>query len=131
LFNLLLRVNRFGRFALSQQQRITSNWIGGAFLGAFACAIAWLFSRRPELLVAGLFFLLMVLALAGMFRAPIGWPRRAMTFYTIGLACVGIGAVAAFALDMEQFHNLSNAFLLGIFVQGWVANAVTGVRVKR
>ena len=32
LFNLLLRFNRFGRLALSREQRIESSWIGGCFL---------------------------------------------------------------------------------------------------
>jgi len=131
LFNLLLRVNRFGRFALSRKQRITSNWIGGAFLGAGVCAIAWVISRRSDFIVATLFFLLMVLPLAGMFRSPIGWPRLVMTLYTVGLACLGVGAIAAFVLDLEQYHTLANAFLIGIFIQGWVANAVAGMRVKR
>jgi len=131
LFNLLLRVNRFGRYALSRQQRITSNWIGGSFLGAGISAIAWRISGRAEFLVATLFFLLMVLPIAGMFRAPIGWPRRVMTLYTIVLACTGGGALAAFAMEVEQFHILANAFLIGIFIQSWVANAVTGMRVKR
>jgi tetratricopeptide (TPR) repeat protein len=131
LFNLLLRVNRFGRYALSHQQKITSNWIGGSFLGASICAVAWAISGRADYLVATVFFMLMVLALAGMFRAPVGWPRRVMMLYTIALACIGAGAIAAFVVDAGQFRTLANAFLIGIFIQGWIANAVGGMRVKQ
>src|SRR4051812_22930037 len=43
LFNLLLRLNRFGRLALSRPQVVASNWLGGwlvltagIFIAAFA-----------------------------------------------------------------------------------------------
>ena len=40
LFNFLLRFNRFGRLALSDDQRVASSWIGGCFLLAAACFVA-------------------------------------------------------------------------------------------
>jgi tetratricopeptide (TPR) repeat protein len=139
LFNLLLRINRFGRYALSREQRITSNWIGSAFLGAIVCTIGWLITHRPDYIIAAVYFLLMVLPLAAMFRAAIGWPRLVMTLYTAGLALAGAGAVASFYFatgfdtdaSMERFHTLGQVFVYGIFIQGWVANALAGARVKK
>jgi tetratricopeptide (TPR) repeat protein len=139
LFNLLLRVNRFGRYALTREQRITSNWIGSAFLGAIVSAIGWCITRRIEYLVAGGFFLLMVLPLAATFRAAKDWRRLAMGAYTAGLALAGAGAVAAFTLragpngdaNADRFNVLAQVFIYGIFIQSWIANAIAGGRVRK
>jgi tetratricopeptide (TPR) repeat protein len=136
LFNLLLRLNRFGRYALSKEQRITSNWIGGAFLAAIACLIVYSVTRRIEALFSAAYCMLMVLALAGMFRAPVGWPRTIMMLYTIGVAAVGATALvlvhtASSQADVDHAKNLATAFLWGIFLQGWIANALAAARVKR
>ena len=42
LFNLLLRFNRFGRLALSRDQRIASSWIGGCFVLAAVSFVVYL-----------------------------------------------------------------------------------------
>ena len=47
LFNFLLRFNRFGRLALSRDQRVASSWIGGCFLLAVVCFVAYLV-RIPQ-----------------------------------------------------------------------------------
>lgn len=45
LVNLLLRLDRFGRYALSPRQIIASNWVGSAFLLAVLGFIAWLVTQ--------------------------------------------------------------------------------------
>jgi tetratricopeptide (TPR) repeat protein len=47
LFNLLLRLNRFGRLALSREQRIASNWIGGCYVLAAAFFVSYLMNPTP------------------------------------------------------------------------------------
>ena len=137
LFNLLLRLNRFGRYALSNAQRVTSNWIGGAFLAAIVSLIVFAMTRRVEALLASAYFALMVLPLAGMFRAPAGWPRTIMKLYTASLAALGAVALIVFHRvvrsdsDVTPASNLANAFLIGIFLEGWIANGLAAARVKR
>ena len=138
LFNLVLRLNRFGRYALSREQRISSNWIGLSLLGAAGSGAWWAVTRQFEAVMATVYFLLMVLPLAGTFRAPLGWPRRAMALYTAGLAVLGAATIIAFnrvanAEDDGNFQivrTMINAFLIGIFIEGWIANALAGVRVR-
>lgn len=139
LFNLLLRLNRFGRYALSKQQRVASNWIGISLLGGIVCLIAWRVTGQFALLISSIYFLLMVLPLAGVFRSPLGWPRWVMIAYSAAMALLGAAVIAIVATAGEmvsdaQAHRVNmmcSAFLIGIFVEGWIANLLAGVRVKR
>src|SRR5262249_4777977 len=82
LFNLLLRLNRFGRLALSREQRIASNWIGGCFLLAAAFFVADTVHGTLLTEIGMVYFGLLLLPLAGTFAQPPGNPRRLMAVYT-------------------------------------------------
>ena len=89
LFNSILRLNRFGRLALSHQQRVESNWIGGCFLLA-AAMFAWYLAGGDLLaLVLMGYFGLLLLPLSVTFQLPPGRPRLLGATYTAGLAAVG------------------------------------------
>ena len=79
LFNLLLRLNRFGRLVLTREQIVSTNWIGSCILVALLALAAFLLSdfSAPFLLAAAVFGFL-VLPLAGTFKCAEGWPRKAM-----------------------------------------------------
>ena len=56
LFNLALRFNRFGRLALSREQKVQSNWIGACFfLAAVLFAVKPRDGQRPGLPRDGVF----------------------------------------------------------------------------
>ncbi len=59
LFNLTLRLDKFGRYALSPRQIIASNWVGSTFLIALLGFVAWLFTRSmlAAILAGGFAFL--------------------------------------------------------------------------
>ncbi|HEY2586640.1 MAG TPA: tetratricopeptide repeat protein [Tepidisphaeraceae bacterium] len=138
-FNLLLRVNRFGRYVLSRDQRIASNWVGGALLLAVVCGVIWFTTRDPAAAFAAIYCLVMVIALAGTMRAPRGWPRWAMIASTFVVAALGAGAVTAthFALTLQSqtlldhSQTLATAFVIGVFLQSIVANMLMSMTVKK
>jgi len=41
MFNLLLRLDRFGRLVLSHDERVTSNWFGACVIPALGSLVAW------------------------------------------------------------------------------------------
>jgi len=139
LFNLLLRVNRFGRYALSRQQRITSNWVGASLLLAIVSAVIWLVTREISAALAAVYFLVMVIALAGAFRVQEGWPKWAMFAYTFILAVVGAAALVCFHFGglsgsetiLDNAQTLASAFFIGVFLQSIVSNVLAGMTVKR
>lgn len=144
LFNLVLRLNRFGRLALSREQVVASNWVGACLLLALACVAGFLASGFERVfLLAALIFGLQALPTSAVFKCEPGWPRRAMLLYAVGMGGLGVTAAAlllagAWAADDARAATLGRfagpplgLFLLGVFVSGFLANYLIGQRPKR
>ena len=134
LFNLLLRLNRFGRLALSEEQTAASNWIGAGLLAAVLSLSWWLVAGGQQALLLALVFGLTVLPLAGTFKCQAGWPRTVMAAYTTLLGMVG--TVAVLMPDgSKSLRSMGAAmmglFLIGVFLSGWIANLLIVQRPKR
>ncbi len=129
-FNLLLRVNRFGRLALSDDERQSSNLVGGALLLAIVLVVMALVVDRAWLLFGGICSAMLMLPLSAIHRCERGWPRKAMIGYTALLAVVGAMASHPFNVDLERRTELLGLFAVGIFVNSFVANYLIGARVK-
>jgi tetratricopeptide (TPR) repeat protein len=142
LFNLLLRLNRFGRYALSRDQVVASNWVGICLLAALA-ALAWALIADDSIwLLAALLLGLMVLTVAGVFKAPRGWPRRAAAAAALllaGLAALGMGLLlSAFGMPFRQgeqraalAHDVLMAYIYGSIAFSWLCNALIFARPKQ
>jgi tetratricopeptide (TPR) repeat protein len=143
LFNLMLRLNRFGRLALSREQIVASNWVGvcvfATLVGLAGCMLygmdsLWLFVA----LVSGF----LMLPVAGVFRCSEGWPRNLMAACTVVLALLGLSLLALvvgaeFRL-MDETKSVVSAIkgLIGIFLIGavastWLTNILISQRPRR
>ena len=139
LFNLMLRLNRFGRLALSRDQVVASNWVGGALLGVIACVAAALVWPGTLTVGGAAFFGLMLIPLAAVFSCDRGWPRTTMGAISAGLAVLGAGALAIVAAAGEPGFAeppaaallLGILFLLGAGLSRWVGNALIMAKVRK
>jgi tetratricopeptide (TPR) repeat protein len=133
LFNLLLRLDRFGRHALSREEITASNWVGACFLGAIGGLVAWLITRDERGLVVAAMCALIVIPVAAVFNAARGWPRNSMTGYVGVLAVAGIVSLIGMSFDPEPAFTgpLFGLFLLGSIFSGWVANGLAMARPTR
>eukprot|EP00913_Durusdinium_trenchii_P028484 g26712.t1 len=131
IFNLLLRINRFGRLALNRDQIVESNWIGAALLGGIVLAVCGLVFGAGNLLFAGLTCGLLMIPLSGTFRCTEGWPRKAMGLYTLGVAAVAVLAFASAELNWPAGALFLNVFFLSIFLSGFVGNALMSANPAR
>ncbi len=137
LFNLVLRLSRFGRLALSREQTVASNWVGACILGAVLCAVTAVLARNENFLVAAMVVGVLVLPVAGIFKCHAGWPRNVMASGTAILALLGFGAVASFFLpttgssETPSGNGLLNLFLMGIFVSTIGVNFLAAARPRR
>jgi len=121
LFNLILRVDRFGRLALSREETIESNWIGGLLLAGLAClALTPLWGLN--LLVAALVCGFLTVPVAGTFKCRKGRTRIGMTLYTAALAVAGVGGVALMAMGVWVGGPLVLLFVVGVVASSWVAS---------
>lgn len=131
LFNLLLRLNRFGRLALSREQVVASNWIGGCMALALLSLIVWLSTDDTNALHVTAFSALMIIPLAALFGCEEGWPRTCMTVYTILMALAGLAAIGLFFVKSRLFILPALAFFGAAFLNTWVANVLQMCRPRR
>lgn len=126
LSNLLLRLNRFGRLALTREQIVASNWVGACVGLAILAFLGFLFTGRNALLgQTALGLAALIIPVAGTFSCAEGWPRRVMGSYTAVLALLGAAALVA-QLSGPVGRQLSAIpgllFLVGVIGAPWLAN---------
>jgi hypothetical protein len=127
LFNLLLRLNRFGRLALSRAERIESTWIGACFVPAAVCFVAELVHSTLLTRFGMMYFGLLLFPLAVTFRQPEGTPRRLMAAYTGVLALLGLPVLSLIVFgsaspwtDVASAVTLFGYFQTGAILSTWI-----------
>lgn len=133
LFNLLLRMSRFGRLVLSREQIVESNWIGALLAAALISFAGMLYEGADSpWLVSLVVFGLFVMPLAGMFRCR-GKFRKWATVLIGVLFLIGVAAIvqswrAYQGNDLwikslaDQSISLLSAFAVGILGSSLLAN---------
>lgn len=104
LFTLVLRLNRFGRLALNDEEKRQSGWVGAGIVAGLVGLVVWalptLYSTIGLLWALACFMTL--IPLAAIFRCATGWPRVAMACYTAGMAATAVTMVACFVVAAQQ-----------------------------
>lgn len=138
LFNLLLRLNRFGRLALSREQVVASNWLACCLGPALAALAVYLATGDLEVRFAAIVFGLLCIPVSAIYRCDRGKPRTLMAWYTIALAAVGITAMIPLGLlpDLVALPlsllvvPCVGLFLLGAIAAPWVSNILISVKTR-
>jgi tetratricopeptide (TPR) repeat protein len=114
MFNLLLGLNRFGRYALSDHQIVASNWFGGFLAVAVVLSLAgWLSNFGPALLL-GIW--------CGFMLAPVAMAMQASKPKKRRLLCAaagGLGVLGLFTIVLVFTNQPASETPLGLFVIGW------------
>ncbi|WP_425617824.1 tetratricopeptide repeat protein [Anatilimnocola sp. NA78] len=138
LFNLMLRLDRFGRHALSADQRRGANLLGCTLAIAILCVIGAFALGYAPLLLAGLVFGLLSLPISAIYQIEAGWPRNTMFAVTGALLLIGLTMAIPDSLlanvdksVLAMLGNLQSGFFLGIVGSQFLANYLAGVQVKR
>jgi tetratricopeptide (TPR) repeat protein len=131
LFNLLLRLNRFGRHALSRDQRSAANWFGLCILLSILGAAAWLWTGVEAVGIAALLPLGLALPLVTIYQCSAGWPRQAMTALAAAMTAVGVLGVVGVSQQQDWAFALLSMFGIGFMATPWLANYLMSVTVTR
>lgn len=136
LFNLLLRLDRFGRHALSREQIVASNWLGAALALGLAALAAGLATRSQTAFLIAVAAAGLALPLVATFRRDPGWPRRILGGYTLLLGLVLAVLIFSFwRTDSEQASSLAGATvvlaILGGILSTWISLALSALRLRR
>jgi len=78
LLHLILRMNRFGRLALTREQITTSNWVGSCMLAAIVSLVGYGLSGNINYLLCAITCVLIIPPLAHIYSCSEGWPRAIM-----------------------------------------------------
>ncbi len=134
LFNLALRFNKFGRMALSREQKVESSWVGGCFLLAASAFAVNLVTGNALAFLAMSYFGLLLLPLAMTFHQSRPGPRRLAAAYTGGLAVVGVLPVGMIVMGpadplagLTSPGDLVQIFVLGAILSTWIPSLVGGL----
>lgn len=99
LFNLVLRLNRFGRLALDDEARRTSTLVGVCVAVAIACVALYFVLDHWLFLYCALVWMLAVLPLSLIYRAEKGWPRWSVLAMAVGLMAMGSSPLLLLGLE--------------------------------
>src|SRR6185503_4301426 len=129
LFNLILRLHPVGKHALSQEQKLASNWVGIGLLLVLIFAGVWV-GLHPVLGEWGtVTFAVLLLPLCGVFLCHAGWPRLLMAAITAVLFLLGTASLAVELVPyapskarLALSESLYAYFLWGALLSQFAAN---------
>lgn len=122
--NLFLRLNPYGRYALSKEQTQVSNIVGVLLSIALLAAGGYWISGMQGLLALCLCSGIMLLPAAGFYIPENKKSRRIIRWYTIGLATLGaLGVGMAFVVN-DAFNIFVTVMLIGVFLYQILANYI-------
>ena len=131
LFNLLLRFNRFGRHALSRDQRIASNWFALCLALCAVCVVGLIVYDHPAFLVGAMVSLGTALPLTSIFNCQHGWPRQSTTALTVAMAIVGGVCVLGASTHERWAPGLFQIFMLGVMFNPLIVSVLQLSNARR
>jgi tetratricopeptide (TPR) repeat protein len=122
--NLFLRLNVYGRYALTPTEIQTSNFVGVSLCIGLTSLLTYPFFNYDLLLYTGIFGLSMMIPLSGMLVPAKQKQKRTLIIYTSILAIIGVTGLVCFASGLAVAETLGTIYLLGIIVYQWISNAM-------
>ncbi len=123
LSNLFLRLNVYGRYALTNEETASSNYVGIAFALSILGFVAALFTGNFLFVMLGFYGIAMMIPLSSMYHPRKQSNRAILITYTAALAVIGVVVMYLFATTGKT-GNLSDVFIFGVLIYQWVANAL-------
>ena len=123
LSNLFLRLNVYGRYALTEEEIKSSNLVGISLALGLLGAVLFLVTADFLYAMIAFFGITMMIPLSSIFTPKSKRSKNILLAYTCLLAFFGVSAIVIHAMTGEA-ESLSMIYLLGIIGYGWVANAL-------
>jgi hypothetical protein len=95
LFNLLLRLDKFGRYALSADQRSGANVLAACLAVTLGCLVWLLSSGKILALYCTIYFAILALPASAIYLCSVGWPRKTMAAITLVLLALVLVVLVA------------------------------------
>lgn len=127
-FNTLLRLNKFGRCALNDQERRASNCYAAMIAAAIASAVTGFVLEQLPLFMLGGFFLVMTLPVCRLFDKSGKTLDRTVLLFCAGLSVIGMLGIAALAFGNKEAANAFGSLFSIVFIIFTWTGALSGSR---
>ncbi|NLR64573.1 tetratricopeptide repeat protein [Chitinophaga varians] len=122
--NLFLRLNPYGRYALTPQQIRVSTMVGCLLLVALLAAAAYWITAIPGLLAVAICSGVLLLPVSSMYAPESKKNKKIFRIYTLVLAVIGLLGIT-FAFITNDYANIFVAvMLIGVFLYQLLANYI-------
>src|SRR6185295_3307686 len=137
LFNLMLRLSRFGRLALSREETLGANLVGLDLLIAVGFAAGFIATGALVCIEGAVVFGLLCIPVSSIFKMPRGWPRWTMAGITAALAimgtaqCIMLARVAGLGSSVPQSFGggeMLQNYAYGVLISSLLANGLAMAR---
>lgn len=118
--NLFLRLNAYGKYLLTRDEMLSSNFVGVSFLIFIVGIVLYVISGDQKFLPIAVFGFAMMLPFGVMFS-----PSKSKFFllaYSAAMAIIGIGGMVVAINTGELFNTFTAIFVFGFIAFQWVAN---------
>ncbi|MFM7022424.1 MAG: tetratricopeptide repeat protein [Flavobacteriales bacterium] len=120
LSNLFLRLNKYGRYALTDTEVRISNFIGMAAGVFVAGLLAYLFTFQEVFLAITFYGFTMMVPLSRIYSGDEN--EKKYNYYALGMAVVGILSVLVIFKTGQLMNTLSLVYLIAFVAYQWLAN---------
>jgi tetratricopeptide (TPR) repeat protein len=120
--NLFLRFNRYGRFLLSRNEKISSNFVAGGVVVALTGLLLYLLQSDNRFLSLVIFGVAIMVPFSVMLHAS--RPKHLFKVYAAGMVVAGAAAIGIAFTTGELFNTWMTIFVFGFIAFQWIANFV-------
>lgn len=118
--NLFLRFNKYGRYLLSKEEIISSNFVGVSAVVAIVSAIVYVFTFEVPWLALSIFGITMMVPLGVMFSSEKN--KWKLIGYSSVMAVLGLTGVFITFLKGNIFNAASVMYFIGFIAFQWIMN---------
>jgi tetratricopeptide (TPR) repeat protein len=123
LSNLFLRLNAYGKYALTEKEIKSSNFVGVSLVVGLVGSILYLFNPIDLFFLLAFFGLTMMIPLSSMLRPSKTKNQNILIAYTSLLALVGVCSIGLEAIGL-YISLVFTLYLFGLIAYQFVANAL-------
>jgi len=125
IFNTLLRLNKYGKHALNQDQLLASNYFIGFIALGTSALICNLWVKDTGLHVTAIVSFGMLFPVVGTLRQQNKKNRRKSLIFTFALAAVGLALIITALLNLTKVQELlMPCFFIGVVAYTWFINII-------
>ncbi|NIG52753.1 lipopolysaccharide assembly protein LapB [Chitinophaga sp. Cy-1792] len=122
--NLFLRLNPYGRYALTKEQTQVSSMVGVLMAVAIVAGFSFWLTNFAPLLALAISSAIMLLPVSSIYSSGTTKGRRIFLVYTLTLSVLSVAGITWTFFDNDPFNICMTVMVIGVFIYQLMANFV-------